>query len=100
MLTAKSTMVEMFDAYDKANPEIYLAFIGFTGDLVAAGATRGGAKMICERIRWETAVRANREVGVPVWKLNNNFTAYYARKAAAEFPALFGEFFQMRERGQ
>lgn len=85
-----------FTLYDRANPDVYIAFKRFAHELRDAGNLRGGAGLIFERIRWETKVRAVREAGMPVLKLNNSYRAFYARRLAAE-DALFADFFETRE---
>ena len=69
-----SNLNERFDAYHADNPDIWKMFETFANQLVAAGVTTLSAKLIFERMRWETAIRGN-----DGFKLNNNYTAYYAR---------------------
>lgn len=90
---------EQFKVYDQENPQIWEAFERFALDLVVAGRKRAGAKLILERIRWETAVRAIEAGGPAPLKINNNFAAYYARKLMAKSPHAFGGFFHTRDRG-
>ncbi len=88
-------LASRFELYDRANPDVYAAFKKFAGDLRAAGRSRGSAALIFERIRWETLVRAAREPGMPILKLNNSYRAFYARKLAAEDRSFDG-FFETR----
>lgn len=81
------SLLQKFEAYDKENPEIWEAFVKFTLEAEAAGRKRVGAKMIYERIRWFTQIEA--KTG---FKLNNNYTAYYARKFQKVYPELKGIF--------
>jgi len=82
-----------FDEYDEANPQVYRMFRHFTLEAIAAGRTRLGAKMVCERIRWDTMVG-----GSGAFTINNNFTAYYARKFEAEYPDHAGFFAQRKSK--
>ncbi len=91
-------LAEQFKTYDQENPQIWEAFERFANDLVVAGRKRAGAKLIMERIRWETAVRAMEAGGPAPLKINNNFAAYYARKLMVAKPDQFGRFFHTRER--
>lgn len=95
------TIRDKFIAFHKANPEIYDLFERFTFEAIDAGMKRVGAKFIFERIRWEIAV-PTKGAGycVPLHrdlKLNNNFTAWYARLFVAKHRAHKG-LFEMRER--
>ena len=68
---------EAFKKFDRDNPSIWNLFTRFAYDAAKAGYATLSAKFIFERIRWETTVvtRSNDD-----FKLNNNYTAYYARK--------------------
>lgn len=82
---------DAFAEFDREHPEVYLWFRKYALELLYAGATRAGAKAIVERIRWEVAIQyPGRDL-----KINNNYTAYYARKLAAE-DVRFRDFFQFR----
>lgn len=67
---------EAFWAFHEANPEVYNLFDRFTRELIGARYPHGSAKLIFERIRWETMVLTR---GSGPVKLNNNFTSRYAR---------------------
>ena len=84
----ESKLERAFREYHAANPRIYQAFTRFALDAIIAGRNRIGAKMIWERLRWYTTVEA-RDDG---FKLNNNYTAYYARKFMEDFPQHAGLF--------
>lgn len=82
-----------FSNFHRANPEIYNAFKEYTLHVISTGRKGYSAKAIIERIRWNLEVeRRGEDV-----KINNNFTAYYARLFHAEFPAQDG-FFKLRHR--
>ena len=87
-----------FRAFHEDNPRVWLMFESLTLELLAearrAGRTTGvriGAKLIWEMLRWRTslATRGQR------FKLQNNFTPYYARMFRRRHPHL-GELFATR----
>lgn len=92
-----NSLSEKFKIYDKENPQIYEEFKKISEDLFSLGAKHFGAKAILERIRFDTEVRALREPGVRVYKANNNYTAYYARKLILEDKKKWEGFFELRE---
>lgn len=76
-----------FKAYHSDNPQVYSAFCEFAMQLIRAGRKHIGSKMIMERIRFESAVRANDK-----FKCNNTFTPHYARLFEKEHPNYAGIF--------
>lgn len=90
-LGLKRPIDEAFVDFDRANPQVYALFKRFAEELRARGRKRIGSKSIIERIRWFALVETD---GEP-WKINNNFTAHYARKLVAERPE-FADLFEMR----
>lgn len=81
----------MFQKYDDENPHIYEAFRRFALQAIGYGRKYYGAKSIMERVRWNTMEEGNDD-----FKINNNYTAYYARKFENEFPQHKG-FFRKRK---
>jgi hypothetical protein len=81
-----------FVDFHKKVPKVWTLFERYSLELVRSGAEHGGAQMVWERIRWFCLVESGQEV-----KLNNNFTAYYARMFLAKYPE-HGEFFSTRRR--
>ena len=71
-----------FEEYDKANPQVWDAFIRFTKEAIASGHENLSAKLVIERIRWETMIDSRSDDG---FKICNNHSAYYARKFHKEF---------------
>jgi len=65
-----------FNEFDRDNPQVWNLFVTFANVLVGRGYSMLSSKLIFERIRWETAIQTKDAD----FKLNNNFTAYYARK--------------------
>ena len=72
-----------FQAYDKRNPQVYQRFKQLALVLQAKGRKRVGAKLIMERIRWDTVVS-----GDDSFKINNNYTSRYVRKLIEEMPVM------------
>lgn len=90
--TSRDKINEAFWAFHEKHPEVYQLFSEFTFQLILAGYEHGSAKLIFERIRWETMVRADAKGPV---KLNNNYTSRYARLWEHRNP-LYPGFFRRR----
>lgn len=75
---------QKFNEFDRENPQVWQMFINFANVLVGRGYSTLSSKLIFERIRWETAIQT-KDLD---FKLNNNYTAYYARKWNKLFPEL------------
>ncbi|MCG8394222.1 MAG: hypothetical protein MI745_14180 [Pseudomonadales bacterium] len=80
-----------FEDYHNANPHIYALFLRYTFELIAAGRKHYGAKGVMERIRFHTAICSDE-----VLKVNNNYTAGYARMFAKQYPQ-HKDFFKTRK---
>jgi len=78
-----------FTKYDNENPHIWAKFqdIAMRAKHIA-GFKRYSAKGIFEIMRWETSVKAKNDS----FKVNNNYTAYYARKMMSEHKEFIGFF--------
>lgn len=83
-----------FDRFHADNPHVWTLFEKFALEAIARGRGKFGAKAIFERLRWYSIVETD---GEP-WRLNNNYTAYYARLFESRHPEHAG-FFEMREVG-
>lgn len=88
----KSKHQTEFEKFDEANPFVWELFVKFTMELIRAGRTRYSADSILHRIRWETAVKTTDET----FKINNNFSAFYARKFMSVF-TMYDGFFELRK---
>jgi hypothetical protein len=82
---------DKFLSYHKANQEIYNKFKEYSFATLQKGHKRYSAKGIFEIIRWHTGVN-----GSDKYKINNNYTPYYARMVMNEHPNLFKDFFKLR----
>jgi hypothetical protein len=74
-----------FAAFREANPHVERELVRLTRELRARGVERVGMKMLFEVLRW-SALRTTGED----FRLNNNFTARYARAIMAAHPDLAG----------
>ena len=72
-------------------PQIYQTFERFTHEALKAGRQRVGAKMIAERMRWETFITGDE------YRVNNTYVSAMARRFMDENP-LYGKVFETRER--
>jgi len=88
------TIQERFEAFHDANPHIYRMLRALALGWVYAGRTHGSMKMFWETLRFQSGTVNS--LGEP-YKLNNDFTALYARLLMEREPALAG-FFEIRER--
>jgi len=80
-----------FINYHKENPEIYEAFKTFSLQAISSGRKYFSAEMVVNRIRWYTQVESKNDV----FKINNNYKAFYSRMFEKEFPQHKG-FFRKR----
>lgn len=69
-------MAERFEQFHGDNPHVYETLVRLAREwVVATGQHKLGTKALFERARWELAIATSD----PDYKLNNNYTAYYAR---------------------
>lgn len=81
-----------FAEYHAANPAIYEALRRFALEAKRSGRMRLGMKALFERVRWFTEIEAKGDT----FKVNNNWTASYARLLMEQEPELRG-FFETRK---
>ncbi len=79
------------EEYVRENPEVYAAFKKFTIQAAATGRRRLSARLVIERLRWETMVTE----GGSDFKINNDIAPGLARKLMTDHP-LFAGFFETR----
>lgn len=79
------TIAEAFAAFDAANPQVYELFKKYVREVVKAKGknVKTSSKLIINRIRWEVYVQTNSQ---DEFKINDAFTAHYARKFASDYP--------------
>jgi len=80
--------------FHKQNPIVWRLFAQFAVEQASKGFKHYSAKGVFERIRWETD-QADAD-GRSTFKINNNFSAFYARAFMAKYPEYEG-FFRLRE---
>ena len=76
-----------FCEYDQKNPQVFDKFEELTFKTIAKGFKNYGAKGIFELIRWHSGVS-----GEGKFKVNNNYTPFYARKFEKKYPEHIGFF--------
>lgn len=76
------TLEARFMEFHGRNPKIYNTLVSLAREAKNAGKTRIGIKSLWETMRWHLWVATDHAVDEP--KLNNNYTAYYARLIAAQ----------------
>jgi len=92
-------LVERFIQYNRSNKDILDLFIKNSLTMYHVGYKNYSAKAIAEKIRWDKDLsRAFSKDPGAEFKLNNNYTACYARVVMAKVPQLEG-FFNLRKKG-
>lgn len=84
--------LQAFLKFHERNPQIYRLFCRFTNEALAAGRPRFSARTVIHRIRWYTMVETKDPAG---FKINNNWSPFYARLFVEDFPEHRG-IFEMR----
>lgn len=91
--TRQDEMREQVTAFHQQHPEVWGLFKRYTLQMIAKGFQHYSAKAIFERIRWEKDLGGD---GKTQFKLNNNYTAFYARRFGRAYPQHEG-FFRNRK---
>ena len=89
----RQTIQEKFQMYHVVHPDVYQLFLKYARELKIAGCTQYSSDAILHRIRWHHAVSGGDNSG---FKINNNFSSWYARMAIIDFPSEFIGFFKIR----
>ena len=87
------TVEERFESFHAANPHVARRLAEMAVSLKRQGVKRYGMKALFEVLRYDAAMNTH---GEP-FKLNNNYTPYYARLLMDKMPGLRG-FFETRKR--
>ena len=85
-------LVERFNAYHAAHPDVFRAFVRHAKEMRATGRRRYSQWTIVQAIRWSHDLQQS---GAS-FKINNDFIALYARLMIHEYPDFAG-FFELRE---
>lgn len=83
---------EKFVTFHAAHPEVWDLFERFTFEAIRIGYKHHSSDAVLHRVRWETGVVQG---GKP-FKINNNWTPYYARLFHRSYP-LHAGFFRNRK---
>ena len=78
-------------AFHEKHPDVWDLFVRFTFEKINRGFKHFGANAVMERVRWETETSS----GPPDYKVNNNHTAFYARRFGRIYPE-HSDFFRTR----
>jgi len=92
--TRYDQMKDRCNAFHQAHPEVWSMFVRFTRDRISRGFQTYSSDAIFHRIRWETA-KPSYEKGTE-FKLNDHYTAFYARRFMRLYPEYEG-FFRTRK---
>lgn len=93
-MNRKEQISEEAKLFIAKNPKAWSLFILFTYQAMNSGQRNYSAKGVFERIRWETMIDSSFPDD---FKINNNYTAFFARKFMDERPQHEG-FFRTRKR--
>lgn len=91
-LPKDATVAQRAEAFHKKNPHVYLAIVSLCRRLRARGFATFGMKMVAEQLRWQYAMKTRGDQ----FKINNSYTAWYARRVMENEPDL-ADFFETRE---
>ncbi len=83
-----------FEQYNKEHPEIWEEFERLANRLWDNGTRHYGSKSILEVLRYHTSVDSRPD---SQFKINNNYSPYYAKMYKDKYPERKG-FFENRER--
>lgn len=83
------TIKERFERFHARNPHVYAALVTIARRMVKAGRTRIGIKQLYEVLRADRLIYCSSD---DAFKLDNNYTAYYAREIMANESDLEGLF--------
>lgn len=93
MKTRYEEIEEAAVKFHRENPKVWKYFVRFTFEVIHRGFRHYSAKGVFERIRWETD-EADVD-GKSTFKLNNNYSAFFARWFMDTYPEHDG-FFRLR----
>lgn len=91
-----ASLEQKFWTFHRANPHVYAILIDLAAQWIEVhGRNHLAIKMLFERARWEIAMETRDATG---FKLNNNYTAFYARLMMEQEPSLAGAFSLRQQR--
>lgn len=80
-----------YERWDEENPQFWPMFVEASIALANAGRRRIGAKLVFEHLRYSSLLQTKGDV----FRVNNNYSAIYARRFMLEYPE-HGELFETR----
>ena len=91
------TIKDTFDQFHEENPAVYGFFKTYADRAIRSGVKKLSSKLIINRIRWEIYIQIS---GDETYRINDAFTAHYARLYAEDYPeyAHMFEFRRIRSR--
>lgn len=90
---AGNTIEAAFRKFDRENPQVYKLFCQYAFYMLRKKKMdKISSKLIINRIRWEVYVETKTE---DPYRINDAFTAHYARKFIKEYPHL-KKYFELR----
>lgn len=88
-LAFSASISDKFEQFHTENPRVYTTLVRLAREWInRTGRQKLGIKTLYERARWEIALATSD----PDYRLNNNYTAYYARLIMHQEPDLDGMF--------
>jgi hypothetical protein len=90
-VSRKGGIEAAFTRFHEANPHVYTA-VRYVALWAVKNGRKLGMKAIYERVRWEY----NLQTADEPYRLNNNYTAHYARLLMEQEPELVG-YFEIRK---
>lgn len=96
LFTPKSSVQTRFNKFDKDNPKVYEKFrlLAFKG--IKSGRKKLSSKQIIGVIRWEYSISTHDDHSK--FKIDDRYTAWYARKFERDYPHYMGIFEKRRIR--
>jgi hypothetical protein len=88
------TIEERWREFDQQNPVVYEMLESFAREVHRRGVRKIGIRLLWERMRWEILMTTKDPTG---YKLNDHYTALYARKLVKEHPE-WATLFELRRR--
>lgn len=95
--THRATWQPKFEQFHRDNPEIYRMLVRDAHKVQSKGK-RCSIYLLIERVRWFMTIETEGKQAEE-FRINNNFSPFYARKLMAEEPG-FKDFFQIRDQEQ
>ena len=92
----KLTVQDKFNKYHAENPDVFQMFLHYAHEAKSAGFTTYSAWAIMNRIRWHRDINP-KSLQTGEFKISNDYIAWYALRAMADFPLSFKGFFKIKK---